>query len=391
MLATSVALLCSGVAAGPAAAKAATAAAAKCGTVPGLKFTDKSGVIAKLGGQYAAAYNGYPDVTYASAWAHTKAKKGPYTIGLVTAEPLNSFNAGVIADVGKSLQNIPGVKKVITLDSATPAGVTTQIQQVDQLIQEHVSAIVVEPNVSQPFVQLAQKAHQAGIPMISIINAIQSPYAISIDENLVEQSMKIAADVAKLVGGHGVFLGVHGIASTSTDQQSFLGYSTAFARCPNITFNTSIVGDFSPPVAQQALTTYLSQNPQPVAGVLQVAGMGPAVIQAFQQVGRPQPALGDASPTAGDLAYWSQTNGYKAVADALNPKDLGAAVAYTVKHVFSGHGPKISELASNGPLITASNLAKYVVPGADTSSEVSVSGPANLVWPAKYLARLFNG
>jgi ribose transport system substrate-binding protein len=369
----------------------ASAPASGCGSVPKVAFKDESGVIKSLGARYETAYNGYPTPIFKSAWAHYRpTHKGPYTIGMTITQPINSFQAQLAAMIPAELRKVPGVGKV-TLLTVGPTALTSQIQQADQLLQQKVDILVAEPLVAQAFAGVAAKAAKAGIPFVSLINATPVPMSINIVPNTVEDAMSGAAAVARFMGGKGTVIGVHGIPSTSGDQQAFAGYKRAFALCPNITFDSSLVGEYQIPVAKQQVLSYLSSHPQPVGGAVETAEMSPGILQAFQQTGRPAPAIDIAGPSLGDLAYWSQHKStLKAVGGTVPAGDMARAVQYTVAHLLAGHGPKVSEISSPSPVIDAANLSRWAKPGASVNDATGVLGPGNQFLPDSYLAPLFS-
>lgn len=370
---------------------AVSSSSGACGTVPTLPFHGASGVIAMLPSQYKAAFNGYATTIFKSAWSNFKPKHAaPYTIGITVTQPINSFQAQLIGLLQKDLHAVKGVGKV-TLLTAPPSGLTTQIQQANQLIQQKVDIIVAEPLVPQAFAGIAAQAGKAGIPFVSLINATPTPLSVNIAPNSVEDALNSGAVLAKLIGQSGTVIGVHGIQSTGVDQQEFAGWKRAFAACPKIKFASSLVGDFQVPVAKQATLTYLTSHPQPVAGAVQTAGMTAGIVQAFQQTGRPQPAHVNVDPSQGDLAYWTaHKSSFKAIAFTVPAQDVARAAAYTVTQLLSGHGPKISELSEPSPTITAANLSQWTTPGASVSDQTAVEGPGDQWLPDSYLAPLFN-
>jgi ribose transport system substrate-binding protein len=375
---------------GSAANTTSTAAkATDCGTTASLPFKDASGVIDKLGPDYQKAYDGYADPIFPSAWANFKPKhKGPYVVGVSITQPINDFQTALARELKKSLEAVDGVGEVKLLTSP-PTALTTELQQTTQLIQEKVDIIVSEPLVPPAFVDVAAQAAKAGIPVISVINAIPSPNAITVGPNSVADGQTLGAEVAKFAGGTGTVIGVHGITSTGSDKAAFKGFSTAFAKCPDIKFDTSIVGAFQPPVAKQQTLTFLSSHPQKVAGAVQTAGMTSGLMQAFEQTGRPQPAQGNSAPVAGDLAYWAANKGsYKSVATAIGPQDIGRAVAFTATQLLAGKGPKVSVITQPSVVIDESNLDQFVVPGAKPTSQATVE--TNGQWLSdSFLAPLF--
>lgn len=358
-----------------------------CGTVPKLPFHDKSGVLAGLGSKYTSQFNGYATPIFPSAYAHFKPKgKPPYTVGVSVTQPISPTQAALIPMLEKELRTIKGVGKVVLLTSP-PTGLTTQLQQAHSLIQQHVSFIVAEPLVPQPFIPIAAAAKAAGIPFISIFNSTPTPDSINIAPNSVGDALVSGAALAKKIGDKGLVLGVHGVQATGVDQESFAGWKRAFAKCPQIHFDSSIVGQFQPSVAKAQTLSYLSTHPQPVAGVVQTAGMTSGIIQAFQQTGRPLPVFVAAGPSVGELAFFKTHTDRLASAVTITPSGVVGATKYTISQLIAGHGPKISELSSLSADINASNLSQWAPAGTKVGDQTVVEGP----WlPTSYLARLFN-
>jgi ribose transport system substrate-binding protein len=365
----------------------AHAAKGGCGTVPQLGYHDQSGVLAKLGTSYASQFNGYATPVFKSAYANFKPKgKPPYTVGVLVTAPLAPTQAALDPMLKKELGAIKGVKKVIELTSG-PTALTTQLQQAHSLLQQHVSFIVAQPLVPQPFIPIAQAAEKAGIPFISIFNATPTPDSINIAPNSVGDALTSGAVLAKAIGGKGVVLGVHGIPSTGVDQESFKGWAAAFKQCPGITFDTSLVGAFQPSVAKGALLSYLSSHPQPVAGVVETAGMTSGILQAFQQAGRPVPKIVDVGPAVGELVYFKGQPSQLADGLTVTPSGVTAAARYTIQQLIAGHGPKLSELSSLSDVVNDATLSHYIPAGAGPTDESVVEG----AWlPGSYLSKLFN-
>jgi ribose transport system substrate-binding protein len=358
-----------------------------CGTVPALPFHDASGVVSSLGSSYTSQFNGYATPIFKSAFSNFKPKGSPpYTVGVSVTAPISPTQAALIPLLEKDLHAVKGVGNVVLLTSP-PTGLTTQIQQTQSLIQRHVSVLVVEPLVPQPFIPIAAAAAKVGIPFISLINSTPSPNSINLAPNSVADAATSGAQLAKLIGGKGLVLGVHGIPSTGVDHEEFAGWKAAFAKCPGIKLDDSIVGAFQPAVAKAQTLAYLSSHPQPVAGVVETAGMTAGVLQAFQQTGRPLPLFVDAGPAVGDLVFFKSHADKLASAFSLTPSGLANATAYTVTQLLSGHGPKVSELASLSAIMNQSNLSQWIPAGATAGDQAVIEG----TWlPTSYLGPLFN-
>jgi ribose transport system substrate-binding protein len=376
----------------------ASAASAKCGTVPTIAPKGSRyglNVIKALPAAYQAEYNAFDYPVVGSAYAHWKPKhKGPITIGTSTIETSNGtsdqLNTGLSLSVLQ--KEIPHVKKVVSLTyPLSSTGLTTEIQQVNQLIQEKVSVIMIEADSGQAFVPIAKRAFEAGIPFISLENEIPSPYAINLSYNGVVNALQTGAWLAKTIGGKGTVLGVQGIPGVPTNSDSFAGWTKAFALCPGITFDDSPVGDYSVAVAKQAVLSYLTTHPTPVAGVVQAGAMAGGVIQAFQQDGRSVPPTVLLAGTLGDFAYWAQNKSkFKSIGEEVPDTDLARAAAYTAAEMFSGHDPKINMLLSNAAQITTANLSKWVRPGTSVDNATAGTGPKGAWLSERYLKAFFS-
>src|ERR1700744_5440146 len=113
----------------------------------------------------------------------------------------------------KAKSNVIG--KVITQDSNN--GVQTQIQQIQQAIQDHVDIIVALPLSSAADNPVFEAAGKAGIPVIVPQTVSTNPYVIGFNSNLVLGGAQLAQQLATILHGKGSVLDVHGIAGVPTD------------------------------------------------------------------------------------------------------------------------------------------------------------------------------
>lgn len=361
-----------------------------CGTVPTVAFRDEAGVITKLGSSYQSAYNGVPDPILASAWSKWKAPAGKLKVGVALAAPINAQQVAIASTVNKGLKANPHVGKVIDLSSSL-SDLTGQIQQIGQLIQQKVNLIVVQPVVGEAFTNMVAQAAKAGIPVVSIIEAIPSADAVNLVPNFFQDAAVEAAYIGKAIGGKGTVLGIHAVPALDLDKEMFAGYEAALKRCPGVKFETSLVGEFSPSVAQSQVQSYLASHPDPVAGTVQVGGMAPGIIGAFQQAGKPVPAMANYAPSAGSLSWWLAHKSTDKEIDGLYPPVLMASAAVsTINNMLAGHEPKINMLTRPSAEITSAELSQYAKPGLALADANFVQGPASSGLSAMYLAPLFN-
>jgi ribose transport system substrate-binding protein len=361
-----------------------------CGTVPTKAPDDPSGLLKTLPASYQAAYNGYSDPIYKSAWENWKPPKPPYTIGVSLTTLSDPFQVELANSLKADLLKIPGVKNVIM--EISPEVVPTQIQQFDTLVERHVTMILYEPIAPAPFAAPVEAAGKAGIPSISIINSTPTPYSVNLDPNGYLDGADPAAAIARAIGGKGDVLEVHAIPGITIDTTTFDGFSAVLSRCPNMKVVGTVTGDYVDAQAKAETLQFLSTHPQPIAAVFQSAIMSVGVMSAFQQAGRTVPPVTDIGGELGSLAYWrGHESTYKGAGVGNGPVPEAAATARVAALMLSGSEPKISELVQAPPLITTANLSQWVPAGTSQSDENPSNGGANDYLPMSFLKPLFTG
>src|SRR5690348_11687082 len=233
-----------------------------CGTVPTESFKDAAGLVKALGAQYEAAYSGYSGTVQASKWAGWKpSKTSGFTIGISESQISNPYQTLI----NTSLQQYLKADGYKVIDLVSSNEVTSQIAQFNQLITDKVDLIVYQP-LASGFESVVDKAAAAGIPSISMLNNVVDANTVNVVPNSFAAGEAQAAAVAKIMGGKGTLLGVHGIKGVPIDTDSFNGAKAALALCSGITLDDSIYTDFSPTTAQTSVQQYLAANPTKTIG-----------------------------------------------------------------------------------------------------------------------------
>ena len=156
-----------------------------------------------------------------SAYRDWKPKKGPpWKIGYASSYAGNTWRANVMDRLQNTL--IPKWKKlglisevVITQSNLNDS---VQIQQMRQLVDQGVDAIIVccsNPTALNPTVQYA---HDRGVPVFSIAGYLTSPYSMNSSANFVAGGNVLGEWMAKEIGSKGNVLVVEGIPGTSASE-----------------------------------------------------------------------------------------------------------------------------------------------------------------------------
>lgn len=376
------------------AAAAPKTVSGSCGTVPLAPYHDTSGQIKTLPASVKSDYSGFPDPIYASAYAHFKAPHGPpYKIGFLDNPVANAYNAALLANLKKWAAKLEAkgiVSQFIPYVDPT-FDVSTQIQQFRSLIQQKVDAILVEPASGPALVPLAQQAHAAGIPTVTFFGAIDSPDAVNLGINPYLNAALPVAQIVKAMGGKGNFLSVRGAPTQPTDVAGYKGVQAVLSKCPNIKVVGQVVGQYENSVAKSVVQQFLTSHPAQINGVFDGGTMAQGVLSAFQQLGRPVPALTNLGGMDSVLGYWLAHPSFQSAATATGAINGTRAWLNVALRVLEGKGPKVNDLILRPPLITRANLSQWASKSVDTPNNPnSAEGPPDSLAPNSLLDNWFS-
>jgi ribose transport system substrate-binding protein len=370
--------------------QASSGGSGSCGTIPTQMPGDPDGVLAKLPKSVQAAYNLLPQPVYKSAWANWKpTHPGPYTIYFSPGNVSTPFIQGMLAEFSKLRAGSSVITKVETQDSNN--SVQTQIQQIQQAIQQKVDLIVALPLSPAADVPVLEAAGKAGIPVIAPLNSAGSKYVVGINGNVTLEGAYLGQQLASILGDKGSILEMQGIPGVQSSDLLLKGAGDVFKSCSSMSVAGSPVGQFVPSVAKAQTLEFLTAHPQTVDGAIQVGGMATGMIQAFMQTGRTVPTIADSGATPGALAYWSEHKStYKGVALGLPPGQMADTTWQVAVGLLTGRGIKISDLSEKPLIITDANLSQWVEPGWSLTTPIAYApGPPNVFYPTSYLNQFF--
>jgi ribose transport system substrate-binding protein len=348
--------------------------------VPTALPKDPNGVAKTLTGVARTAIAGYPGTVYRSPWANFKPKgKPPWKIGFSNNQA-SLYGAGVLNGIKQVVAANPSkFSGIVSLVPATPDDVTTQIQQMRSLLQQKVSIIFSLLSSPTALNGVIDQAAKQGVPVISIAGQSTDKNAINLQPNPTDLGYYGAAGLVKGmgVGTPGNVLVVQAIAGLTYNTQVLSAGEAVLKACNENVIGT-VAGFFDPATAKTAVLQFLPSYPGTINGVFQVSGMGPGIISAFQQVGRPVPPIGDINPGAASLVYWNQNKStYHGSGVAIVPQRTGLYTGDLGLALLEGRGVKITDVPFTPPLITAANLGKWVLPNWTSASTAQANGPAN--------------
>jgi ribose transport system substrate-binding protein len=327
-----------------------------------------------------------------SAYRDWKPKKGPpWKIGYASSYAGNTWRANVMDRLQNTL--IPKWKKlgmisdvIITQSNLNDA---TQIQQMRQLVDQGVDAIIIccsNPTALNPTVQYA---HDKGVPVFSAVGYLTSPFAINSSANFVVGGNMLGELMAKEIGEKGNVLVVEGIPGTSASDSQDKGAKAALARYPNIKVVGSLAGMWTDQVAQSEIQKWLATNPGELNGIIIQSASELGALRALKQSGRKMIPF-TVGGELGALCYWRKNPKFVSAAIQGWPPGDDFEMSWNVMmRTLQGQGPKIQSILTMPQTMTYEQLTKVLKEDCNEDSDGWYNGGAEN-WASKaYLDNFF--
>lgn len=270
----------------------------------------------------------------------------PWKIGYASSYAGNTWRAAVM----DRLQNvlIPKWKDLGLIDEVviTQSNLndSTQIQQIRQLVDQGVDAIIVCCSNPTALNASVEYAYNKGVPVFSGIGYLTSPYAVNSSANFVVGGRMMGEWMAEEIGGEGRVLNVEGIPGASASDSQNVGIEAAMADYPDITVEGPIAGMWTDQVAQAEIQRWLATNPGKLDGIIIQSASELGALRALQQSGRPMVPITIGSEE-GALCYWRNNPDYVSAAiHAWPPGDDFEMIWNIMMRTLQGQGPKVQSI-----------------------------------------------
>ena len=305
-----------------------------------------------------------------SAYRDWKPKKGPpWTIGYASSYAGNTWRAAVMDRLQNEL--IPKWKKlglikevIITQSNLKDA---TQIQQMRQLIDQGVDAIIVCCSNPTALNQTVKLAYDKGIPTFSATGYLTSPYAVNSSANFQLGGFQLGTWMAEEIGKKGNVLVVEGIPGTSASDSQDRGVKAALAKYPGIKVVGSVAGMWTDQVAQAEVQKWLATNPGELNGIVIQSASELGGLRALKQSGRKMVPI-TVGGELGALCYWRKNPKYISAAIQAWPPGDDMELAWNIMmRTLQGQGPKVQSVLVEPVKLTYPDIEKAM--GADCSED----------------------
>ena len=307
-----------------------------------------------------------------SAYRDWKPKKGPpWTIGYASSYAGNTWRAAVMDRLQNEL--IPKWKKlglikdvIITQSNLKDA---TQIQQMRQLIDQGVDAIIVCCSNPTALNQTIKYAYEKGIPTFSATGYLTSPYAVNSSANFQLGGFMMGTWMAEEIGKKGNVLIVEGIPGTSASDSQDRGIKAALKKYRDIKIVGSIAGMWTDQVAQAEVQKWLATYPGELNGIIVQSASELGPLRALKQSGRKMVPI-TIGGESGALCYWRKNPKYVSSALQTWPPGDDFELSWNIMmRTLEGQGPKVQSILVEPVNFTLQDLEKALPTNCSEDSD----------------------
>lgn len=327
-----------------------------------------------------------------SAYRDWKAKNPPpWTIGYASSYAGNTWRADVMKRLQETL--IPKWKELGMIDEViiTQSNLndSTQIQQMRQLVDQGVDAIIVCCSNPTALNQTVQYAHERGVPVFSAVGYLTSPFAVNSSANFVVGGNMLGEWMANEIGGKGNVLIVEGIPGASASDSQNVGVLKALEAHPDIEVAGQVAGMWTDQVAQAEIQKWLATNPGQLDGIIIQSASELGALRALKQSGRDMVPF-TIGGELGALCYWRKNPDFVSSAIQAWPPGDDFELGWNIMmRTLQGQGPKVQSILTKPQILEKDELMKVLDENCNEDSDGWYNVGAE-VWASKeYLDNFF--
>jgi ribose transport system substrate-binding protein len=298
-----------------------------------------------------------------SPYADWKPKKGPpWTIGYASSYAGNTWRAAVMQRLMDTV--IPKWKALGLIDEVivTQSNLndSVQIQQMRQLVDQGVDAILICCSNPTALNQTVKYAYDKGIPTFSMTGYLTSEYSVNVSVNYQLAGYEIGKWLAEEIGGKGNVMVVQGIPGTSGSDSQDRGVKAGLAEYPDVKIVGDVAGMWTDQVAQGEVQRWLATNPGQLDGIAVQSAAELGVLRALLQSGRPMIPV-TIGGEIGALCYWRQNPDYISASwQVWPPGDEFELLWNVMMRTLQGQGPKVQSILVDPIKITFDDISKVL-------------------------------
>lgn len=277
---------------------------------------------------------------------------GPFTIGISNGFVGSEYRTQMISDIEDAASSYQddGLLEDLVLENAD-TDVNGQIQQVRNLINAGVDAIIADPNSGSALDQVFQEATDQGILVFAIDQAVTAESVINVGIDQAEWAATSAEWLAEQVGEGGQIVAVNGISGHPANEARYGAAQEVFDEA-GVEVLTTADGGWDQATGQQQMGNLLATYPE-IDGVWTQDGMALGVLQAVIAAGREDEIVVTGEARNGFLQLWNeQSDDFESIG-VTNPPGTGATALHLAMAMLQGAEIDESQLVDGNTLVLA--------------------------------------
>lgn len=308
----------------------------------------------------------------------------PYTIGISNGFVGSEWRTQMIQNMEELNAEFmeQGLTTELVIESAD-VDVQGQIQQIQNLINRGVDAIIINPNDQSALNPIIAEAAEQGIVVIAVDQEISAPEALNVVIDQTEWARISARWLAEELGGEGDVVLIEGFVGHPANEARMDGVEEVFSEYPGINVVGRDTGSWDQATGQQVMSDFLASIPN-IDGVWTQDGMALGVLQAIVTADPEEWPVVVGEARAGYMQLWNevmqdQNPDFKSIG-VYNPPGIGASGMRVALEILQGGEVDEAQLA--GPF----NNSLYVpIPGQVTNENFESEYEQVADQPASYV------
>lgn len=211
-----------------------------------------------------------------------------------------------------------------------------QLEDIRNLIQAGVNAIVVNPANADGINAAIKEATDKGIVVVAVDQAVTEPSAYILSNNQEQYAYLGASWLFKQLGGKGAVVYMRGAAGAGADNDRDKGFKRALAENPGITVAQEVFTGWQQDQGKQQINDIIASGTK-FDGIW-TSGIDNVIVDALVESGAPMvPVVG--ADNAGFVGQLSSVAGLKGAA-VTNPGSVGGAGVALALQILDGKTPE---------------------------------------------------
>ena len=307
----------------------------------------------------------------------------PFTIGVSNGFVGSEWRTQMLSELERINEEYKaaGLTTDLIIESAD-VDVQGQIQQIRNLINRDVDAIIINPNSQTGLNGVIEEATEAGIVVIAVDQEISAEGAINVVIDQTEWARMSTKWMAEELGGAGDIVIINGIEGHPANEARYNGVKEVLAEYPNINVLNVGNANWDQATGQQIMSNFLASQPN-IDAVWTQDGMAQGVLQAIESADPAEWPLVVGEARAGYMQLWNsiaENNPEFTSFGVINPPAIGASGLRVAVELLQGRQFKAGTL--QGPY---GNSLYVPIPGVVSSDNFAAEFEKIKDQPASYV------